>query len=96
MRGCYEGTQNQAYILFRQDHSFELNWTGVFFYDKWYTGHWKKNKDTIILQYNNDTVKALGNKLIISNGYFTPVGKHADTVNYPIPMFYLGYCKHEN
>ncbi|PSR54741.1 hypothetical protein AHMF7605_15120 [Adhaeribacter arboris] len=30
IRACYEGTQNQAYIKFRKDKSFELNWTGVF------------------------------------------------------------------
>ncbi|QKJ31512.1 hypothetical protein HQ865_17660 [Mucilaginibacter mali] len=96
MRGCYEGTQNQAYLFFRADNTFELNWTGVFFYDKWYTGSWKKSKDTIVLQYNGDTVKALGDKVIIRDGYFKPVGKHADTVKYHKPMFYLGYCKGEN
>lgn len=33
IRACYEGTQNQAYILFREDKTFELNWTGVFGYN---------------------------------------------------------------
>ena len=95
LRGCYEGTQNQAFLLFRQNNTFELNWTGVFFYDKWYTGHWEKKGDTILLQYNSDTAKALGNKLMIDKGYFKPVGKY-DTIHFPIPMFYVGNCKHEN
>jgi hypothetical protein len=96
MRGCYAGTQNQAFLLFRQDSTFELNWTGVFFYNKWYTGRWKKNRDTIIMQYDKDTVKALGDKIVIRNGYFKPVGKHADTINFHTPMFYVGNCKNEN
>ena len=96
LRGCYEGTQNQAYILFRQNNTFELNWTGVFFYDEWFTGRWRKNGDTIVLQYNNKMVKQLGDKVIIQNGYFKPVGKYVDTIKYHNPMFYLGYCKGEN
>lgn len=97
LRGCYEGTQNQAYILFRQDNTFELNWTGVFFYDEWFTGHWKRNGDTILLHYNNDKmVKQLGNKVVIQNGYFKPVGNSVDSTKYRYTMFYVGYCKGEN
>jgi hypothetical protein len=96
LRGCYEGTQNQAYILFREDHTFELNWTGVFFYDEWFTGKWNKKGDTIIMKYDNKIVPQLGDKVIIRNGYFRPVGNLSDTVKFPIPMFYVGYCKGEN
>ncbi|NHA06198.1 hypothetical protein G7092_20485 [Mucilaginibacter sp. HC2] len=96
LRGCYEGTQNQAYIVFREDHTFELNWTGVFFYDKWYTGRWNKKNDTIDMKYDGEIVPQLGDKVIINQGFFKPVGKQADTVRYPRPMFYVGFCKGNN
>ena len=38
LRACFEGTQNQAYILFRENQTFEINWTGVFFSNTWYYG----------------------------------------------------------
>lgn len=65
MRACYEGTQNQAYILFRNDKTFEVNWTGAFFYDEWFTGHWERKGDTISLKYNNKPVEKLGNAVVI-------------------------------
>lgn len=95
-RACYEGTQNQAYIKFRQDKTFELNWTGVFGYDEWWMGQWNKKGDTLILKYNGKEVKQLGDTVLIANGYLNPIGHSADTTKYPYPMFYLGYCKHEN
>jgi len=96
LRGCYEGTQNQAYIVFREDHTFELNWTGVFFYDEWYSGKWNKKGDTINMKYDGEIIRQLGDKVIIKQGYFKPVGKQADTVMFPRPMFYVGFCKGEN
>lgn len=71
LRGCYEGTQNQSYVLFKQDHSFEVHATGVFFYTEWFTGSWKGNKDTILLTYDhNKSNSMLGNKVLIDGGYF--------------------------
>jgi len=96
MRACYEGTQNQAYIKFRQDKSFELNWTGVFGYDEWWTGQWKKSGDSLFLKYKNKKVPALGDTILIANGYLNPIGHSVDTVKFRRPMFYLGYCRHEN
>ncbi len=95
-RACYEGTQNQAYIKFRQDKSFELNWTGVFGYDEWWTGQWSKKGDTLILKYDGEKVKQLGDTVLIANGYLNPIGHSVDTAKFPQPMFYLGYCRHEN
>lgn len=46
-RACYEGTQNQAYILFRKDKTFELHWTGVFGYNKWWTGKWERKGNVL-------------------------------------------------
>ena len=95
-RACYEGTQNQAYILFRKDKTFELNWTGVFGYNEWWTGKWEKEGNTIFLKYDNKKVNQLDDTIVIANGYLNPIGKSVDKVKYPQPMFYLGYCRHEN
>ncbi|MBL7935272.1 MAG: hypothetical protein JNM51_05620 [Bacteroidia bacterium] len=95
-RACYEGTQNQAYIKFRHDKSFELNWTGVFGYNEWWTGTWKKVGDTLMLKYNTKKVVQLGDTILIANGYLNPIGRSVDTAKFRRPMFYLGYCRHEN
>lgn len=95
-RACYEGTQNQAYILFRKDKTFELNWTGVFGYNEWWTGKWEKKENVLLLKYDNKNVKQLGDTILIANGYLNPIGQSVDKIKYPRPMFYLGYCKHEN
>lgn len=95
-RACYEGTQNQAYILFRKDKTFEMNWTGVFGYNKWWTGKWTKKGDILVLKYNNEKIEQLGDTILIANDYLNPINKSFDKVKYPRPMFYLGDCKHEN
>ncbi|WP_341693917.1 hypothetical protein [Flavobacterium calami] len=95
-RACYEGTQNQAYILFRKDKTFELHWTGVFGYNEWWTGKWDVKDNILTLKYDDKQAVQLGDKILISNGYLNPIGKTFDKKKYPHPMFYLGYCRHEN
>lgn len=93
-RGCYIGTQNQAYVLLREDHSFEVHATGVFFYSRWYTGYWHRQADTIVLNYDQkEPHRLLTNKVVIQNNYLKPVIALKDTSGYKLPMFYLGYCK---
>lgn len=94
-RACYEGTQNQAYILFRKDKTFELNWTGVFGYNEWWTGRWSKNGNILSLKYDGKKTEQLGNTILIANGYLNPIGKSFDKVKYPRPMFYLGCGRDE-
>ncbi|MGF7040073.1 hypothetical protein [Mucilaginibacter lappiensis] len=96
IRGCYEGTQNQSYILYRQDHSFEIHSTGVFFYSKWYTGRWEKTGDTIVMAYNKDKNPKLGTKVVLQDGYFKPVENLSDTNKQQLSMYYIGYCKGAN
>jgi hypothetical protein len=48
------------------------------------------------MKYDGEIVPQLGDKVIIKQGYFKPVGKHSDTVKYSIPMFYVGFCKGKN
>lgn len=93
-RACYEGTQNQAYILFRKDKTFELHWTGVFGYNKWWTGKWERKGNVLKLKYDGEKVEQLGEEILISKGYLNPIRKTFDKKEYP--MFYFGCCKHEN
>ena len=95
-KACYEGTQNQAYILFRKDKTFELNWTGVFGYNEWWTGKWNRKGNMLTLKYDGKKVEQLGEEILISKGYLNPIGKSFDKKKYPYPMFYLGDCRHEN
>ena len=95
-RACYEGTQNQAYIKFRKDKTFELNWTGVFFSNTWWTGHWNKKGNIVTLKYDNKILDALGDSLLIENGNLIPLQPLADTSTHYRPIFYLGFCRGEN
>ncbi len=96
LRACYEGTQNQAILKLRADKSFELNCTGVFFADDWYLGQWTRKGALIFLKYNNDECKVLGNMLLIKDGYLHQIGPALHKLKEARPLFYLGYCKHEN
>lgn len=95
-RACFEGTQNQATIKFRKDKSFELHSTGAFFINTWYTGKWDKNGDIIYLKYDNKKSERLGDILLIKDGYLHNMGKSIEALKANIPLFYLGYCRHEN
>ena len=93
-RACYEGTQNQAYIKFRADKTFEINSTGVFFSDDWYLGHWLRNGDTIFFKFDNKKPRLLSDTVIISKEYLIPIAEfnNDSLINYN-RYFYLGYCK---
>jgi hypothetical protein len=95
-RACYEGTQNQAYIKFRKDKTFELNWTGVFFSNTWWTGRWNKKGNILTLKYDDETLDVLGDSLLIENGNLNPLKPLADTSRHSRPLFYLGFCRGEN
>jgi hypothetical protein len=95
-RACYEGTQNQAYILFRKDKTFELNWTGVFGYNEWWTGKWDKKGNVLTLKYDNKKAEQLGDTILVANNYLNPIGNSVDKKKYSRPMFYIGYCRNEN
>lgn len=95
-RACYEGTQNQATIKFREDKTFELHWTGAFFANDWWSGKWSRNGDTINFSYDKEKSEQLGEKVLIYQGYLRPIGNPTDSMKYKRPMFYLGFCRHEN
>jgi len=91
MRACYEGTQNQSYIKFREDHTFEIHSTGVFFASFWYCGHWEKNSDTLFLEFDTDKNKLLSDTVIIHNEYLIPIRQvqFADSLKMYNRYYYL-------
>lgn len=93
IRACYEGTQNQSTLVFRDDKTFELHSTGVFFSNSWFTGIYEQNKDTLFLNYLTEKPERLGDTLLIKDDYlYTIHNNQVDTARYFLP-FYLGYCK---
>ena len=93
-RACYEGTQNQSYIKFRKDKSFEINSTGVFFSDYWFTGQWRKNGDTIFMKFDKERPRLLSDTIIIKDEYLVTLTElNNDTTKDYSRCYYLGYCK---
>lgn len=95
IRACYEGTQNQSYIKFREDQSFEINSTGVFFANDWYTGQWSKSADTLFMKFDKGTAGFISDTLVIHNNYLIPINKIelVDSTKDYRRFYYLGYCK---
>src|SRR4029078_842733 len=93
LRACFEGTQNQAYILFRESNIFEINWTGAFLYDEWFYGTYKQKEDTFFLNYETEKPYRFGDTLINNGESLITINKFKmDSNQYFVP-FYLGYCK---
>jgi hypothetical protein len=93
-RACYEGTQNQSYIKFKVDNTFEIHSTGAFFASFWYLGQWRKNGDTLFLKFDNEKPRLLGDTIIINKDYLIPISemRNDSLINYH-RFYYLGYCK---
>lgn len=93
LRACFEGTQNQAYIKLRQDKLFELNWTGIFGYDKWFIGTYTQKVDTFYLYYETEKPLRFGDTIVNNGERLITINKFKkDSSQYLVP-FYLGYCK---
>ena len=93
LRACYEGTQNQSTLVFREDKTFELHATGVFFSSFWFSGIYEQSADTLFLHYLTEKPKHLGDTLLIKDDYlFTIHNQQIDASQY-FRSFYLGYCK---
>ncbi len=93
LRACFEGTQNQASIKFRQDKTFEINWTGVFGYDEWFTGIYHQEGDTFYLKYKTEKPFRFGDTIINNGRSLITINKlKKDSHQYFVP-FSLGNCK---
>jgi len=93
-RACFEGTQNQATFKLLENNKFELHWTGVFFYDQFFTGSFQIEGDTLFLKYNNAKPIRFGDKILMNNeeGLLVPIRSENDSLKNVVP-FYYGYCK---
>jgi hypothetical protein len=93
-RACYEGTQNQATFKLREGNRFEIHWTGVFFYDEYFTGTYKQVGDTLILDYHADRPIRFGDQILMDNqsGLLTTIRTENDNLK-NVVTFYYGYCK---
>ena len=93
IRACYEGTQNQATLKFWEDQTFELHWTGVFFYSSWTYGTYEQRADTLFLHYTTEKPYRFGDSIVIKDDLLITINQHKiDSSQYFVP-FYLGYCK---
>lgn len=88
-RACYEGTQNQATFKLRESGKFDIHWTGVFFYDEFFTGDYVKNGDTILLDFKTEIPRNLSDTLVLDGDYIYSLKSDTLISTY----FYLGYCK---
>lgn len=93
-RACYEGTQNQATFKLREGNRFEIHWTGVFFYDEYFTGTYRQIGDTLILDYHTDNPTRFGDRIFMDNQkeLLTTIRQEKDSLKSVVP-FYYGYCK---
>lgn len=88
-RACYEGTQNQSTFVLRDNGNFEIHSTGVFFYDEYITGKYKRNGDTIFMYFGTKIPRLFGDTIIIKDENLFVLKKDTMTSNH----YYLGYCK---
>jgi hypothetical protein len=93
LRGCYDGTQCRSTIKFRDDHTFEIHSTGIFFSSFWYLGKWKKIDDTFFLNFTTKRMKLLSDTLIIRNDSLVNISNYYDTPSRHFSGFCLGYCQ---
>jgi len=93
-RACYEGTQNQATFKLREENKFEIHATGVFFYDKYFTGQYVKHGDTLELNYDGEVHGAVGERVFLNNrdSVIEVIKQNVDSTRRPL-TFYYGYCK---
>jgi hypothetical protein len=90
LRACYEGTQNQSTLIFKENKTFELHSTGVFFSSKWFYGTFEQKADTFFLHYKTEKPRRVGTILVIVDENLITIDKDTSQIYLP---FYLGYCK---
>ena len=90
-RGCYEGTMDDATIVFRKSGEFEYRDVGFFAMTVFKKGVWTKNGDTIQISSKHKLPVFLGNKLLITESKFINISDNVTKKNQS--NFYRGYCK---
>ena len=90
-RGCYEGTMNDATIVFRKSGEFEYRDVGFFAMTIFQKGVWTKNGDTIQISSKHKLPVFIGNKLLMTESKFINISD--DMIEKNKNNFYRGYCK---
>lgn len=93
LKGCFEGTQNQATLKFRADKTFEIHWTSAFFGNSWYRGTYERNADTLLLKYTTEQPDRFGTKILFDNQSFKVLNDQEVDNTQNIVPFYNGDCK---
>jgi hypothetical protein len=93
LKGCFEGTQNQATLKFRADKTFEIHWTSAFFGNSWYRGTYDRNADTLLLKYTTEQPERFGNKILFDNQSFKSLNYQNFASTRYVVSFYNGDCK---
>jgi hypothetical protein len=83
----FKGTQNQANITLRANRSFELNWSGVFGYNEWFTGNYRQSGDTLFLKYDGTQPYRFGKKILVKEGVLITLDKAIDSTQYFVPFY---------
>lgn len=86
LKAHYRGTQNQAYIKFRKDKIFQLNWSGFFGYNEWFTGKYIQKGDTLFLKYTNSMPGAFGTIILKRDRELITLDKRKDSTQYFVPF----------
>ena len=86
---CREGTQNQATFKLRGKNMFEIHSTGVFFYDKYFTGTYERKADTLYLHYDTEELQLVGDTILIKDEFLYAI----ENDSLRTTQFYLGYCR---
>ena len=84
--GYFKGTQNQAFVKFRSNKTFELNWSGVFGYNEWFTGNYNKNGDTLFLTYDGAKPIRFGQKILYKDSMLSTLDVPRDSNQYFVPF----------
>ncbi|WP_295791649.1 hypothetical protein [Mucilaginibacter sp.] len=75
----YKGTQNQADLRFRKNHTFDLHWSATFGYNEWFTGTYTQRRDTLFLTYADTTNKRIGKVILKKDGELVTLDKRTDS-----------------
>lgn len=88
-RACYEGTQNQATLKFRESGRFDLHATVVFGADRFLVGSYGRAGDTLFTWYEGERHWRLSDTLVLQDGRMMMIRNDSLLPSY----FYLGHCK---
>jgi len=89
--GCYEGTMNTGRISFRASGVLEYEHTFIFGFTTFEKGTWLQQGDTLIIKYENEVPKFVGDTLLLTESHFIHLNKGNNENS--SKKFYRGNCK---